>query len=82
MQAAYLGALDDRLVAASIACYTSTLTVDYAPSAGLPFIGGGGPAEGEQQWGPVVGVGTKLDKPDLLTIRAPRPTQVGQPLNG
>lgn len=82
VQAAYLGALDDRLVAASIACYTSTLTVDYAPSAGLPFIGGGGPAEGEQQWGPVVGVGTKLDKPDLLTIRAPRPTQVGQPLTG
>ena len=77
VQSAYLGAIDERLVAASIACYTSTLTVDYAPSVGLPFIGGGGPAEGEQQWGPFVGAGsTKLDKPDLLTVRAPKPTQV------
>eukprot|EP01052_Picozoa_sp_SAG31_P025630 SAG31_NODE_2257_length_6072_cov_3.006864_3_plen_590_part_00 len=76
VQSAYIGAIDERLTAASIACYTSTLTVDYAPSTGLPFTGGGGPAEGEQQWGPWVGTGAKLDKPDLLTVRAPRPTQV------
>ena len=42
VQSAYLGSVDERLVAASIACYTSTLTVDYAPSTGLSFIGGGG----------------------------------------
>ena len=49
VQAAYISAMDDRVSAASIACYESTLTVDYAPtSAG----GGGGPAEGEQQWEP------------------------------
>ena len=53
VQAAYLGALDDRIGAASIACYTSTLAVDYRPSA---LGGGGGPAEGEQQWGPFVGL--------------------------
>ena len=76
VQSAYIGSIDERLVAASIACYTSILTVDYAPSTGLPFIGGGGPAEGEQQWGPLVATGTMLDKPDLLTIRAPRATQV------
>jgi hypothetical protein len=60
-------------------------------------MGGGGPAEGEQQWGPFVGsvvasagagagaggagagvatATTLLDKPDLLTVRVPRPTQV------
>ena len=53
VQAAYLGALDPRIGAASIACYTSTLAVDYKPSA---QGGGGGPAEGEQQWGPFVGL--------------------------
>ena len=42
VQSAYLGSIDGRLIAASIACYTSTLTVDYAPSTGLSFIGGGG----------------------------------------
>ena len=42
VQSAYLGSVDERLVAASIACYTSTLAVDYAPSTGLSFIGGGG----------------------------------------
>ena len=30
-------------------------------------VGGGGPAEGEQQWGPYVG---SLDKPDLLQVRS------------
>jgi dienelactone hydrolase len=74
VQSAYIGASDERIVAASIACYTSTLKVDYAPSKGLPFIGGGGPAEGEQQWGPFVADG--LDKPDLIEVRAPKPTQV------
>ena len=76
VQSAYLGAMDDRLASASIACYTSVLKVDYAPSHGLPFIGGGGPAEGEQQWGPWVGGANGLDKPDLVQIRAPKPTQV------
>lgn len=78
VQTAYLGAIDDRMVAVSIACYTSTLAVDFAPSSGVPGIkiGGGGPAEGEQQWGPFVGGNTLLDKPDLVQVRAPRPTQV------
>ena len=41
-------------------------------------LGGGGPADGEQTWGPAVGLGTAvgLDKPDLLQIRAPRPSQI------
>ena len=74
VQTAYLGAMDDRIVAASIACYSSTIRVDYAPSG---IGGGGGPAEGEQQWGPsMVGGAALLDKPDLLQIRAPKPTQV------
>jgi len=72
-QTAYISAMDPRVAASSIACYESTLMVDYAPSPG----GGGGPAEGEQQWGPYVGGGSiLLDKPDLLVARAPRPTQV------
>ena len=74
VQTAYIGALDERLAAVSIACYTSTLTVDYKPSTAPIPNGGGGPAEGEQEWGPWVGAG--LDKPDLLQVRAPRPTQV------
>eukprot|EP01047_Picozoa_sp_COSAG01_P053576 COSAG01_NODE_5758_length_4053_cov_12.093576_6_plen_87_part_00 len=58
----------------SVACYMSTLTIDYRPSTSTPIPnGGGGPAEGEQEWGPFVGL---LDKPDLLQVRAPRPTQV------
>ena len=65
VQSAYLGSIDERLVAASIACYTSTLAVDYAPSTGLSFIGGGGPAEGEQQWGPWVGAGHSRRPPPL-----------------
>ena len=74
VQTAYLGAVDDRIVAASIACYSSTIRVDYAPSG---MGGGGGPAEGEQQWGPSMVAGAALlDKPDLLQIRAPKPTQV------
>ena len=36
VQSAYLGSIDERLIAASIACYTSTLTVDYAPRSGSP----------------------------------------------
>ena len=41
-------------------------------------LGGGGPADGEQTWGPHVATGTAvgLDKPDLLVARSPRPTQV------
>lgn len=72
VQSAYIGALDERLAAVSIACYSSTLVVDYRPRV---QGGGGGPAEGEQQWGPMVG---SLDKPDLLQVRAGRrgPTQI------
>lgn len=82
-QAAYFAAVDARAMVASVACYMSTFAVDYAPS--LPKdtmaqwpLGGGGPAEGEQTWGPAVGLGTAvgLDKPDLLQIRAPRPSQI------
>ena len=78
VQAAYLGALDERIGAASVACYTSTLAADFKPSS---LGGGGGPAEGEQQWGPFVGLmhggeALGLDKPDLLVARAPLPTQV------
>ena len=78
VQAAYIAALDPRIHAASIACYTSTFAVDFAPAAGVPgvAVGGGGQPEGEQQWGPWLGATPTLDKPDLLVARAPRPTQV------
>ena len=33
-------------------------------------------AEGEQQFGPWVGMAPLIDKPDLLQVRAPNPTQV------
>ena len=88
-QTAYFASVDDRVVTASVACYTSTFIVDYAPkspdSVALDNgtetswpLGGGGPADGEQTWGPHVSTGTSagLDKPDLLVARSPKPTQV------
>eukprot|EP01079_Euglenida_sp_SAG-EU17-18_P005006 gene5006-900_t len=66
-QSAYLAAADPRVKAASIACYMSTMPVDYA------YVYGG-EYDGEQTW-PRQSV-LSLDKPDLLEVRAPRPTQV------
>ena len=81
VQTAYLGAVDPRMRVVSVACYTSTLTVDYRPGStsqegNKSLAGGGGPAEGEQQFGPWVGAAPLLDKPDLVQIRAPQPTQI------
>jgi hypothetical protein len=84
-QTAYIASIDQRVYAASIACYTSSFVVDYAPmsppsivdNAGIESswpLGGGGPADGEQTWGAALHLG--LDKPDLLIARAPKPTQV------
>lgn len=64
-QTAYLSAYDSRVSAASIACYMSTFAVDFQYE---------GSADAEQQW--PSGLLRGLDKPDLLTARAPKPTQV------
>ena len=66
-QSSYLGAMDSRIKAASMACYISTKEIDYLWNAG-----GGG--DGEQTW--PHGVSSSLDKPDLIEIRANQSTQV------
>jgi dienelactone hydrolase len=66
-QSSYIGANDPRIAAVSIACYMSTFEVDYEYAYG-------GQYDGEQTW-PRSAV-LDLDKPDLLEVRAPAPTQV------
>ena len=66
-QSSYLGSVDKRIKAASIACYMSTFETDYNYNYG-------GEYDGEQTWPRAAIYG--LDKPDLLEVRAPRPTQV------
>lgn len=66
-QTAYVGAMDDRVKAASMACYMSTFAIDRAWAPG-------GKSDGEQSWAHGVFMG--LDKPDLLEVRAPKATQV------
>eukprot|EP01047_Picozoa_sp_COSAG01_P030175 COSAG01_NODE_2095_length_8411_cov_3.964611_2_plen_486_part_00 len=113
-QASYLGAVDKRIKAASIACYMSTFETDYnynyggevrtlsmwrPPSPASSFLtvkeafrgftvsysnlrsvlsvlwgGGGLQYDGEQTW-PLAAT-MSLDKPDLVEVRAPKPTQV------
>lgn len=62
-----LGAMDSRVKAASIACYMGTFRVDREWAAG-------GSDDGEQHWPHGISLG--LDKPDLVEVRAPLPTQV------
>jgi hypothetical protein len=60
-QSSYLGAMDPRVKAASMACYMSTFEIDRLWAAG-------GASDGEQTW--PQGVVKGLDKPDLLEARA------------
>lgn len=60
--------MDDRIKAASMACYMSTFSIDREWVKG-------GRSDGEQSWPRGVNLG--LDKPDLLEVRAPKATQVG-----
>ena len=66
-QSSYLGAMDSRVKAASMACYISTKEIDMLWNAG-----GGG--DGEQTW--PHGIFNGLDKPDLIEVRANQSTQV------
>lgn len=66
-QSSYLGAMDARVKAASMACYISTKEIDMLWNAG-----GGG--DGEQTW--PHGIVNGLDKPDLIEVRANQSTQV------
>jgi dienelactone hydrolase len=66
-QSSYLAAMDPRVKAASIACYTSTFEIDRLWAAG-------GKSDGEQTWPHGIHLG--LDKPDLLEVRANLSTQV------
>jgi dienelactone hydrolase len=66
-QSSYLGSVDKRIKAASIACYMSTLETDYNYNYG-------GEYDGEQTW-PRAAI-YSLDKPDLVEVRAPKPTQI------
>lgn len=67
MAAAYIGSVDPRVKAVSIACYMSTQQVDYEYEYG-------GAIDGEQTWPRAATL--SLDKPDLVQVRAPLPTQV------
>ena len=51
-----------------MASNNSTLKVDYAPSKGLPFIGGGGPAEKEKP-----GDADEIEPGDALVIQRQQP---------
>lgn len=62
-QSSYLAAVDDRIGPASIACYMSTFDTDMRYE---------GSQDGEQIW--AGGMSQLLDKPDLLEVRAPKPT--------
>lgn len=66
-QSSYLGAMDPRVKAASVACYMSSFEVDRLWAAG-------GGSDGEQTWPRGVALG--LDKADLIEVRADRATQV------
>eukprot|EP00971_Amphidinium_carterae_P293527 5827509-Amphidinium_carterae.1 len=66
MLTAYLAAVDERVQAASIACYFSTQTAELA-SGSCNY-------DAEQiLWRQAT---LNVDKPDLLVSRAPKPTQV------
>lgn len=60
-----LSALDDRVAASSIACYMTTFERLFE------YIG---PQDAEQVW--PAGFSAGLDLPDLVEVRAPKPTQL------
>ena len=65
-QTAYLSSVDERIQAASVACYSSAFEVDFA--------WGGSGADAEQQW--PGGLAAKLNKADLSVARSPQATQL------
>ena len=65
-QTAYLSSVDERIQAASVACYSSAFEVDFA--------WGGSGADAEQQW--PGGLPAGLNKADLSVARSPQATQL------